>query len=324
PYAVWISEVMLQQTTVAAAAPRIGAFLARWPDAAALAAAPLDDVLAQWAGLGYYARARNLHACAREIVARHGGAIPREEAALLKLPGVGAYTAAAIAAIAFGARTAAVDGNVERVVARLHAVETPMPAAKRELRSLAMALVPADAPGDFAQAMMDLGATVCTPRAPGCPVCPLATDCRARAAGAPERFPVRAAKKARPLRRGAAFVLVRADGAVLLRRRPESGLLGGMSEPPGTPWSADFDPRSAEDFAPCATRWRACGEVRHVFTHFELALDVRVAPAPGDCRPAPGSRFVTPGELETSALPSVMRKALAAAGIAFQAGRASR
>ena len=317
PYAVWVAEVMLQQTTVAAASPRIARFLARWPEVGALASAPLDDVLGEWAGLGYYARARNLHACARAIVGRHGGRVPSDLEGLRGLPGIGAYTAGAIAAIAHGVKVAAVDGNVERIMARLFAVETPLPAAKPELRRLAEGLVPASAPGDFAQALMDLGATICTPRAPRCADCPLAAPCRARDGGGPERFPVRPARAKKPRRAGVAFVLVRADGAVLLRKRPERGLLGGMSETPGSDWTASGPAGDAAAFAPCHAPWKDCGAVRHVFTHFELALDVRSADAPHGFSPREGERFVARADLADAALPSVMRKALAAAGVRF-------
>ncbi|HVO17494.1 MAG TPA: A/G-specific adenine glycosylase, partial [Alphaproteobacteria bacterium] len=224
PYRVWLSEIMLQQTTVATVGPYFTAFLERWPDVARLAAAPLDDVLHAWQGLGYYARARNLHRCAAVVARDHGGRFPDTEDALRALPGVGAYTAAAIAAIAFDRPAVVVDGNVERVVARLHAVDAPLPAAKPELRRLAAALTPDARPGDFAQAMMDLGATLCTPRAPRCVLCPLMAGCAARTRGIAEELPRRTAKPEKPTRRGVAFFAVDADGAVLLRRRDESGL----------------------------------------------------------------------------------------------------
>src|SRR5258708_6207537 len=227
PYRVWLSEIMLQQTTVRAVAPYFARFLARWPNVQALAAAPLDDVLKAWAGLGYYARARNLHACARAVVERHGGAFPSSEAGLAELPGIGPYTAAAIAAIAFGARAAAVDGNVERVVTRLFAIEQALPAAKPQIRKLAAGLVPDARSGDFAQAMMDLGATICTPTRPACAICPWMQACEACRHGDPAGFPRRAPKPVRRLRRGAAFVALRADGCVLMRARPPKGLLGG-------------------------------------------------------------------------------------------------
>ena len=237
PYRVWLCEIMLQQTTVKAVLPRYADFLRRWPDVTALAAAELGEVLAAWAGLGYYARARNLHACAREVVARHGGRFPATEAELRTLPGIGDYTAAAIAAIAFGARATPIDGNIERVVARLFAVATPLPAAKPEIRSLALALTPDERAGDFAQAMMDLGATLCSPRRPACGLCPLVSGCEGHAQGLAEVLPYRDAKAERPTRRGVAFVALRDDGAVLLRERPLKGLLGGMLETPSSPWT---------------------------------------------------------------------------------------
>ena len=237
PYRVWLSEIMLQQTTVKAVLPRYADFLRRWPDVTALAAAELGEVLAAWAGLGYYARARNLHACAREVVARHGGRFPATEAELRTLPGIGDYTAAAIAAIAFGARATPIDGNIERVVARLFAVATPLPAAKPEIRSLALALTPDERAGDFAQSLMDLGATLCSPRRPACGLCPVVSGCEAHAQGLAEVLPYRDAKAERPTRRGVAFVALRDDDTVLLRERPLKGLLGGMLETPSSPWT---------------------------------------------------------------------------------------
>ena len=279
PYRVWLSEIMLQQTTVATVGPYFRAFLERWPDVASLAAAPLDDVLHAWQGLGYYARARNLHKCAIAVARDHGGRFPDDEAALRALPGIGAYTAAAIAAIAFDRPAVVVDGNVERVVARLYAVETPLPAAKPELRRLAGDLTPDERPGDFAQAMMDLGATICTPRAPRCVLCPLMAGCRARARGIAEELPRRTAKPEKPTRRGVAFFAVDAAGAVLLRRRAEQGLLGGMMEVPSTDWRAEAWPMDeALRAAPLAADWRALpGTVRHTFTHFHLELTVLAA-----------------------------------------------
>ncbi|MGO9674632.1 MAG: A/G-specific adenine glycosylase [Methylocella sp.] len=314
PYVVWLSEIMLQQTTVAAVIPYFHAFLARWPSIAALAEAPVEEVMRQWAGLGYYARARNLHACARAVAERFGGRFPEEEAALRALPGLGPYTAAAVAAIAFGKRAVVVDGNVERVIARVFAIETPRPAARPLIRERAAALTPEERPGDHAQAMMDLGATICAPKNPACAICPLSPACAGLASGDPARFPVKGQKPARPLRRGAAFFIRRADGAVLVRTRPEKGLLGGMTEIPGTPWSADFDARAARRLAPLQTRYRKLdGFVEHGFTHFELQLSIYVAqveagrPAPGDCR------WAAPGSLDREALPSLMRKVIEAA-----------
>ena len=251
PYRVWLSEIMLQQTTVKAVAPYYARFLARWPDVRALAGAPLDDVLKAWAGLGYYARARNLHACARTVVERHDGEFPRTEDALRMLPGIGAYTAAAIAAIAYDAPATPVDGNIERVIARLYAINTPLPAAKPEIYRLACTMTPARRVGDFAQAMMDLGATLCTPKTPACALCPWNEDCAAFARGDAEAFPRRAPKREGALRRGAAFVALRADGYLLVRTRPAKGLLGGMTEVPTTVWTHDFDESQALDGAPC-------------------------------------------------------------------------
>ncbi|VTZ52125.1 A/G-specific adenine glycosylase [Methylocella tundrae] len=314
PYAVWLSEIMLQQTTVTAVKPYFAAFLKRWPDVAALAAAPVDEVMRQWAGLGYYSRARNLHACALAIAQRFGGRFPDDEAALRALPGLGPYTAAAIAAIAFGRRAVVVDGNVERVVARLFAIETPTPAAKPLIRERAAAITPDHRAGDYAQAMMDLGATICTPKQPACAICPLSQACGGKALGDPARFPVRMPKTVRPRRRGAAFYVTRADGAVLVRTRPPKGLLGGMTEIPGTPWSGDFIEGSALDLAPIKARYRKLdGCVEHVFTHFALQLSVYVgevetaSAAPEGCRWTPAER------LDGEALPSLMRKVVEAA-----------
>jgi A/G-specific adenine glycosylase len=276
PYRVWLSEIMLQQTTVATVGPYFDRFMARWPDIAALAAASLDEVLRLWQGLGYYARARNLHACARAVVDRHGGVFPGEIEALRALPGIGDYTAAAIAAIAFDRQQAAIDGNVERVIARLYTVREPLPIAKPRLAELAAALVPERRAGDFAQALMDLGAMICTPRRPRCVLCPWRASCAAAALGMAEVLPVRAEKPERPLRHGVAFWLTRGDGAVLLRRRPERGLLGGMIEIPSTAWrTAPWTFAEAVRSAPVAVAWSPLpGAVRHGFTHFHLELAV--------------------------------------------------
>jgi A/G-specific adenine glycosylase len=310
PYRVWLSEIMLQQTTVATVGPYFARFLERWPDVATLAAAKLDDVLHAWQGLGYYARARNLHACAQAVAARPGGRFPETEAELLTLPGIGAYTAGAIAAIAFNQVAAPVDGNIERVMARLFAVATPLPEAKPELRRLAASLVPADRPGDFAQAAMDLGATICTPTKPKCVLCPWREDCRARRQGIAEELPARLAKRAKPLRRGVAFWAVRGDGAVLLRKRPAKGLLGGMMEVPSSEWRAGaWDEEAAREAAPVSARWSALpGIVRHSFTHFDLELQVLVGKT--RARQADGV-WVQPDALTTQALPTVMKKVIA-------------
>lgn len=311
PYRVFLSEIMLQQTTVVTVRPYYEAFLARWPTVADLAAAPLEEVLSAWAGLGYYARARNLHACARAVAERHGGRFPDTEAALLELPGIGPYTAAAIASIAYERPAAPVDGNWERVIARLFAVETPLPKAKPRLRALGPTLLPDARFGDFAQAMMDLGATICTPRKPACALCPWREPCVARAEGEPERYPLKLAKAARPTRQGVAFLAVRADGAVLTRSRPPQGLLGGMSEVPSTPWDVDA-PTSPATHAPLNASWRALNApVTHVFSHFALELTVWRADLP-DGTPAPaGHRWVLPAGFDAEAFPSVMRKVLA-------------
>jgi A/G-specific adenine glycosylase len=315
PYAVWLSEIMLQQTTVAAVKAYFRKFILTWPSVESLAAAGLDDVLKAWAGLGYYARARNLHACAKAVVAEFGGRFPWREEHLRKLPGIGPYTAAAIAAIAFGGRHAAVDGNVERVLSRLHAIETPLPDSKPQIRALAQALVPEPRAGDFAQAMMDLGATVCTPRTPSCVICPWSENCMAKARGIVAKLPRRRAKAAVPKRYGVAFWVEREDGAVLLRRRPERGLLGGMMEVPSTAWDARH-PRLPETQAPIAARWaKLPGVVSHTFTHFHLELAVLKShyveagalPDDGDYR------WVAAQELSSEALPTVMRKVVALA-----------
>ncbi len=274
PYRVWLSEVMLQQTTVAHAAPYFLAFVGRWPTVSALAAAEDGEVMAAWAGLGYYARARNLLACARAVARDHGGVFPGDEAGLLALPGVGAYTAAAVAAIAFDQPANVVDGNVERVIARLYAVEAPLPAAKPELKALAGRLVDADRPGDWAQALMDLGALICRPKAPLCERCPLAGSCAARAAGAPETWPRRSAKADRPRRHGAAYLLVWGSQVGLVRRPPK-GLLGGMLALPTSDWRArPWTASEVRAAAPAAGAWRRVGEIEHVFTHFSLTLQV--------------------------------------------------
>ncbi len=310
PYRVWLSEIMLQQTTVATVGPYFRAFLERWPTVADLAAADLDDVLHAWAGLGYYARARNLHKCARAVVDAHGGAFPDSDEGLRALPGIGPYTAAAIAAIAFDRPATVVDGNVERVMARLFAVEDSLPAAKSQLRALAQRLTPTARPGDYAQAVMDLGATVCTPRAPKCLRCPWQPSCRAQAIGIAEALPRRAPKAERPLREGLAFWAVRSDGAVLLRRRPERGLLGGMMEVPSTDWGAsDWAARQPPDVAqaPVAADWRELpGQVTHGFTHFRLELTVMAARVRKNAR-ADGV-WIMPDAFGDHALPTLTKK----------------
>lgn len=318
PYRVWLSEIMLQQTTVKAVVPYFEKFTTRWPAVTDLAAAPLEDVLRMWAGLGYYARARNLKLCAETVATAHGGVFPRTEADLLTLPGIGPYTAAAIAAIAYGEKATPVDGNVERVVSRLFAVRQPLPASKPEIRRLAATLTPARRAGDFAQAMMDLGAEICTPRRPSCLMCPLQQDCAANAHGLAEALPARAAKAARPVRRGIAFLVLREDGAVLVRQRPESGLLGGMLEVPSTPWGESLpSKKEALRSAPVTTSWWPVqGSVVHVFTHFRLELSVYRALVPVDASftlwaEQERCRWVHRRDLHAEALPSVMRKIIA-------------
>ena len=312
PYHVWLSEIMLQQTTVAAVKAYFLKFLEAWPTVHDLAGASLDDVLRAWAGLGYYARARNLHACAGIVSGELGGHFPEAEQALRQLPGIGPYTAAAIAAIAFDRPHAAVDGNVERVISRLHAIAMPLPQSKPRIRELAQALVPASRAGDFAQAMMDLGATLCTPRSPTCLICPWTEQCAGRKRGLAGTLPVKRARAAIPTRFGTAFWLGREDGAVLLRRRPEKGLLGGMMEIPSTPWSAS-KPRNAAREAPVDAAWKKLnGKVAHTFTHFHLELSVMKAVAFDDGE-LPGYRWARREDLAGEALPTLMRKVVALA-----------
>ncbi len=318
PYHVWLSEVMLQQTTVKAVIPFFLRFLATWPTVEALASASLDQVLVQWAGLGYYSRARNLHACAQAVVSQNGGAFPTTEAELQTLPGIGPYTAAAIVAIAFGAKASPVDGNIERVMARLFAVAEPMPAIKPRLRTLARSLTPDDRAGDFAQALMDLGATVCTPKRPSCLMCPLTSCCAGYALGTAAMLPRRAVKAARPVRHGQAFVALREDGHVLLRRRPNAGLLGGMMEVPSSAWlDTPGDPLEALRTAPVGSEWwPVSGLVGHTFTHFRLEMRVLrslvSAQTPLNLWAEPERcRWVHRRDLDGAALPSVMRKIIA-------------
>ncbi len=309
PYHVWLSEVMLQQTTVAAVIPYFLAFTNRWPRVGDLAAAPVDDVMAAWAGLGYYARARNLHACAKLVAEWRGGRFPDDEAGLRQLPGVGEYTAAAIAAIAFGRRAVVVDGNVERVMARLFAVTEPLPAAKPCLKELAASLTPDSRSGDYAQAVMDLGATICTPKGPACGLCPWRPACRAQAQGIAETLPAKVAKAERPTRRGMAFWLIAPDGSVLLRRRPPKGLLGGMMEFPSTEWrETAWSLDEAVAASPLAPRsWKLLpGLVSHTFTHFHLELVVAAGRTPA--QPAVRGVWCPLDRLEEQALPTLMRK----------------
>ncbi|RWC32731.1 A/G-specific adenine glycosylase [Mesorhizobium sp.] len=310
PYRIWLSEVMLQQTTVEAVKAYFRIFVEKWPDVEALAAAPTEDVMKAWAGLGYYSRARNLKACA-DLVAQRGGRFPDTETGLRELPGIGAYTSAAITAIAFDRPAAVVDGNVERVISRLFSIATPLGEAKPEIRAHVERMVPGTRSGDFAQAMMDLGATICTPRRPRCMLCPLREDCDAVVSGDPEHFPVRLPKADKPQRRGAAFIAVRADGAILLRKRAEKGLLGGMTEVPTTGWTARIDGATTEAAAPFPADWRYAGRIAHVFTHFALELEVFHAHIKGD---APAGHFWSLAhEISGEALPTVMKKAIEAA-----------
>jgi A/G-specific adenine glycosylase len=303
PYRVWLSEVMLQQTQVVTVKPYFAAFTARWPSVVALAAADDADVMAAWAGLGYYARARNMLACARAVVATHGGRFPDSEADLLALPGVGAYTAAAVAAIAFDQRAVVVDGNVERVLARVHAVATPFPAGKAELRALAEHETPEQRPGDFAQAMMDLGATICTPRNPACALCPLSDICKGRLQ--PADYPVKAAKKANPDRTGIAWWIER-DGAVLVLRRDPKRMLGGMMALPSDDW--DHKPKLGW-FRPELADEQMLGRVDHVFTHFRLSLEVRVGTLKTGCVLPPDAQWWPKASLDAAGLPTLFAKA---------------
>lgn len=306
PYKIWLSEVMLQQTTVAAVTEYFNRFTKRWPTVSALAAADDADVMGEWAGLGYYARARNLLKCARAIVADHGGIFPADHAALLKLPGIGPYTAAAISSIAFDLRHVVVDGNVERVMARLYDVHTPLPAAKPELTTLAEALTPNSRPGDYAQAVMDLGATICTPKSPACGICPWRTPCLARQAGTAQDLPKKTPKKPKPVRHGTVYVARRSDGAWLLETRPDKGLLGGMLGWPGSDWVDVADNRPA-GAPPIEAQWSPiAGEVRHTFTHFHLILTVLHADT--DNTPTQGT-FIPREAFRPSDLPTVFRKA---------------
>ncbi|RDE10603.1 A/G-specific adenine glycosylase [Pelagibacterium lacus] len=307
PYRVWLSEIMLQQTTIAAVRKYFAAFTTLWPTVRDLAAAPLDDVLVQWAGLGYYARARNLHACARAVVERFDGVFPTSAAQLRDLPGIGDYTSAAIAAICHDEQVAVVDGNVDRVLARFRALEKAVREEKPLIRAAVQAAVPARA-GDFAQAMMDLGATICAPRRANCLLCPLEPDCLGARSGHPLAYPVPPAKAEKPRRHGHAFIIRHPEGKVFVRQRGPKGLLAKMTEIPGSPWQED----EAEPAFPFAADWRAVGAVTHTFTHFHLALSVWMAR--GD-HPLDEGWWADETRLDNEALPSLFRKVLAAAGI---------
>lgn len=308
PYRIWLSEVMLQQTTVAAVKTYFLRFTSLWPSVHDLAAAPLDAVLREWAGLGYYARARNLHACAVAVVEAHGGVFPTSAAGLLSLPGIGAYTSAAIAAICYDEKVAVLDGNLDRVLARYYALPVPVREAKEELRAALQASVPARA-GDFAQAMMDLGATVCAPRAALCMICPLQPDCRAAGDGTPLLYPIKPEKAEKPVRKGHAFVMTDADGDVYLRTRPDKGLLAKMTEVPTSEWAAEL----GEPNYPLVAAWRHRGQVVHVFTHFRLELEVWSASVAPDGLDT--GWWSAPDALGGEALPTLFRKVLAQAGL---------
>ena len=306
PYRVWLSEVMLQQTTVAAVIKYFLRFTHLWPTVNDLAAAPLDSVLREWAGLGYYARARNLHACAVAVVEQQGGIFPKTSAALQTLPGIGAYTSAAIAAICFDEQIAVLDGNLDRVLARYYALDVPVRDAKEPLRAALQQSVPPRA-GDFAQAMMDLGATICTPRVASCLICPLQPDCRATRDGQPTLYPIKPEKAERPIRRGHAFVMLDQSGDVYLQSRPTKGLLAGMTEVPTSDWTADL-PAPAY---PVQAEWRHRGQVIHIFTHFRLELEIWSAQVPPE--PFVDGWWSPPSALKGEALPTLFRKVLAQA-----------
>ncbi|MGL4404294.1 MAG: A/G-specific adenine glycosylase [Notoacmeibacter sp.] len=309
PYFVWLSEIMLQQTTVKAVAPYFVKFSQSWPNVSSLAAADDNDVMAAWAGLGYYSRARNLKRCAQTIVQDFGGQFPQDREGLLSLPGIGDYTASAIASIAFNEAVVVMDGNVERVSARLLALETPLPVAKPIIRAFLEPLVPDDRPGDFAQAMMDLGATICTPKSPSCIVCPIARHCKAQG-NDPARLPYKQPKAAKPTRKGAAFVAIRNDGAIWLKRRPAKGLLAGMAEVPTTGWDSRNDGATNVGAAPFAGKWQKIGQITHVFTHFTLVLEIYAS-----LTTTPQGEGWWSSDLTKEALPSLMLKAIQLAQI---------
>jgi A/G-specific adenine glycosylase len=307
PYRVWLSEIMLQQTTVAAVGPYFQKFIKRWPSLNHLAAASQDDILRMWAGLGYYRRARMLYQCALYVHDKYGGLFPDTEEALLELPGFGPYTAAAVAAIAFDRSANVVDGNVERIMARLFAIQDPLPKAKIKLRAAAATLVPQKRCGDYAQALMDLGATICTPRSPKCALCPWQKSCKAHAFGIEEQLPKRVRKKMRPVRRAIAFVIQNKKDEVLLRQRPANGLLASMMEVPSTPWTESEMPSLSQalKYAPFKAKWNLRpGLVFHVFSHFTLEVAVAVAVTNKTLE----GRWIASNRLDDEALPSVMKK----------------
>lgn len=316
PYHVWLSEIMLQQTTVTAVKPYFDKFLKLWPKIEDLANASSESVMQAWAGLGYYSRARNLKKCADLIAADYNGKFPETETELIKLPGIGPYTAAAIAAIAFNQPAPVVDGNIERVFTRLFTIKTPLPAAKPEIKSHVAQHVPKDRPGDFAQGLMDLGSSICTPKKPNCLLCPFHHLCQASASGEQEIYPVKLPKKTKPKRNGAAFVIMNKDGAIYLQKRPGSGLLADMSEVPTTNWNSNQDGQTGTDAAPLSLDWCKNGMIKHIFTHFELTLVVYSAEISADDMAnhifADGW-WSAPAQIENEALPNLMKKVITAA-----------
>lgn len=306
PYHVWLSEVMLQQTTVVTVIDYFNKFVDKWPDIAALAGADEEEILKAWAGLGYYSRARNLKKCADIVVAQHGGQFPDNDLALRSLPGIGDYTAAAIGAIAFGRAEPVVDGNIERIISRLETIETPSPKSRPIVRELMGALVPGERPGDFVQAMMDLGAGICSPRNPSCGECPIGAHCKAGAGDKPQRWPLKLAKMSKPERVGAAYVAIDAEGCVLLQKRGEKGLLAGMSQVPTTGWTAKVDGETTVIAAPFAADWQECGTIRHTFTHFHLTLHVYRVEITGKI----ASNGWWSKDVGDEALPTVFRKVI--------------
>ncbi|MEE9313512.1 MAG: A/G-specific adenine glycosylase [Rhizobiaceae bacterium] len=310
PYHVWLSEVMLQQTTVAAVKSYFQKFIRQWPTVFDLAQADTDDVMKAWAGLGYYSRARNLKACADIIAHEYKGTFPETQAELMALPGVGDYTSAAIAAIAFGKKCNVVDGNIERVVTRHTANATPLPKAKEDCRTFMGKVTPEDRPGDFVQAMMDLGATVCTPKNPACGECPVHLDCAAKQSDTMSQYPVRPAKKPKPTRQGAAFIVQRKDGAIWLHKRPDKGLLGGMAGLPTTGWTASLDGAVGLDAAPFSGAWNSFKFIRHTFTHFHLELEVWHIHSNNT---VDEGWWSLPEDIKNEALPTVMKKVVIAA-----------
>ncbi len=310
PYRVWLSEIMLQQTTVEAVKPYFAKFLALWPEVKALAAAEDHAVMTAWAGLGYYARARNLLACARAVARDFDGRFPETEEGLRALPGIGAYTAAAIAAIAFGERAIVIDGNIERVITRLAAIDTPLPKAKPEIRAVLDGMVPADRPGDFAQSLMDLGATICTPKSPSCLICPLAEACVARARGQATAFPVKPAKKGKKALQSLAFVVLDGEDRILLRTRPAKGLLADMAEVPNAEWSGAA---AGLESAPLKAEWQRLNQpVIHIFTHIDLRMEIAVARLAATIPAPEGMRWVKVGNLDSEPVPTLFRKVIEA------------